>query len=262
MSRINVGDLRIGYAEAGKGNKNLPLVFLHGVGSDKSVWDFQLKELSKNRRVVALDYAGYGESDLPAEDLTRAVVAAYVFKTLDALEIERAHVCGLSFGGIIALEMFAQNANRIESLALADAFAKHPQAEEIVERTFSFLEKMTMREFAERRVEVLLMPDAPEEVRRAVVETFSMIPKQTFRWASRAVWLADYRSLLKEINVPTLVMVGDGDRIAPPDLSEQLAANIENARLEIIENAAHLSNLDQPEIFNRLVAEFIENVER
>ena len=262
MSFVKIGDFKIGCGEAGKDGKNAPLVFLHGVGSDKSVWDVQLKELSKRRRVVALDCAGYGESDLPADDLTRVDVAAYVFKAFDALKIERAHVCGLSFGGVVALEMFKQNAPRVASLVLANTFAKHPNGAEIVERTFQAIEKFSMREFAEKRVEKLLTPHASQAVKANVVETMAKIPKRTFRWASRAVWLADYRGLLKEITAPTLVLCGDADEITPSALSEELAETIRGAQLEIIAGAAHLSNLDQPEIFNRLVGDFVEVVER
>lgn len=257
MSQIKVGDLQIGYSEAGERNGNAPLVFLHGVGSDKSVWNFQVKELSKNRRVVALDYAGYGESDLPASDLTRAEVAAYVLKAFNALKIERAHVCGLSFGGVAALEMLKQNPARLASLVLANTFAKHPQGEQIVERTFDAVEKLSMREFAERRVEKLLMPQTSQAVKETVIETMARISKETFRWASRAVWLADYTDLLSEINCPTLVVCGADDEITPPDLSQDLAENIKGARLEIVENAAHLSNLDQPNEFNSLIEHFI-----
>lgn len=258
MSRIRVGDLQIGYNEAGNESENAPLVFLHGVGSDKSVWDFQVKELSKNRRVVAFDYAGYGESDLPAKDLTREEIAAQIFAAMDALRIEKAHVCGLSFGGAIALEMFAQNPHRLRSLILADTFAEHPEGGQIVERTLAAIETFSMREFAERRVEMLLMPQVSDEIKSNVIETFARIPKQTFQWASRAVWLANYRNLLKKINVPTLVLVGASDKIAPPALAERLAGNIKDARLEIIENAAHLCNLDQPEKFNRLIRAFLD----
>lgn len=257
MSVVKVGDLKIGYKEVGEANGGAPLIFLNGVGSDKSVWDFQLQELSKKRRVVALDYAGYGESDAPSEDLTRKQIAAYVVGAMDALEIEKAHVLGLSFGGVIAFEMFAQSPRRIASLVLADAFAMHPRADEIVERTFSLVAKMSMRAFAEQRVEVLLMPETAQEIRRQVIETFGNIHKQTFRWATRAVWTADYRNLLPQINVPTLVLVGERDAVAPVELSEELAESIKNARLEIISGASHLSNLDKPRVFNELIEKFI-----
>lgn len=258
MSRIKVRDLQIGYDEAGKENETVPLVFLHGVGSDKSVWDFQVKELSRNRRVVALDYAGYGESDLPQKDLTRAEIAAYVFGALDALEIEKAHVCGLSMGGVITLEMFAQNPNRIASLILCNTFAKHPNGAEILNRSVNFIENNSMRELAEQRVEFLLAPETSNDIRRTVVETMARIDKKSYRWASDAVWTADYLELLPKINVPTLVIGGDLDQPTPPDLSRELAFNIKGAKMVIIQNAAHLSNLDQPRIFNELIKTFIE----
>ncbi len=259
MSVVEVRDLKIGYRQSGKANGNLPIVFLHGVGSDKSVWSEQIDYFSKSRRAAAFDYIGYGESDLSPRDLTREEIASFVFDSMDALKIEKAHVCGLSLGGIIALEMFKQSPERIKSLILADSFAKHPKADEIIERTFSLVEKITIREFAEQRVELLLMPDAPESIRNKVVETFSKIHKQTFRWASRAVWTPDYRGILSSVNVATLVLVGEHDRITPIELSEELAENIRGAKLEIIKNASHLSNLDQPQIFNDLIENFIEN---
>lgn len=260
MSRIKVGDLQIGYSEAGEKNEKTPLVFLHGVGSDKSVWDFQLKELSKNCRVVALDYAGYGESDVPADDLTRAEIAAYVFGALDALEIEKANVCGLSMGGVVALEMFAQTPERIASLVLANTFAKHPNGGEILKRSLDFVENHSMREFAEQRADFLLAPQTASEIRRSVVETMARIDKKSYRWASEAVWTADYLDLLPKITAPTLVVGGDLDQPTPPDLSRELAYNITGAKMVIIQNAAHLSNLDQPQKFNCSVENFLSDV--
>ncbi len=259
MSVVKVRDLKIGYRQSGKANGNLPIVFLHGVGSDKSVWSEQIDYFSKSRRAAAFDYIGYGESDLSPRDLTREDIASFVFDSMNALEIEKAHICGLSMGGGVAFEMFRQSPERIKSLVLADSFAKHPKADEIVERTFSLIEKMTMREFAEQRAKVLLMANAPKNIRNKVVEAFSKIPKQTFRWATKAVWTLDYRSILPSINIPTLVLVGEYDQIAPLELSRELTENIPGAKLEIIKNASHLSNLDQPQIFNDLIENFIEN---
>lgn len=257
MSVIKVGDLNIGYGEAGGNNEKLPLVFLHGVGSDKSVWDFQVKELSNERRVVAFDYPGYGESDLPENNLSREEIARYIFGALNAFSIEKAHVCGLSMGGVIALEMFAQNSNRIASLILANTFAKHPAGAEMAARSIDFVENNSMREFAAQRVDFLLAPETPVSIRAEVVETMARIYKKSYGWASRAVWTADYIDLLPKINVPTLVIGGDLDQPTPPALSRELAYNIGGAKMVIIQNAAHLSNLDQPRIFNELVENFI-----
>lgn len=257
MSVVKVKDLNVGYTEAGNSIENLPLVFLHGVGSDKSVWDFQVKALSKKRRVVAFDYPGYGESELPENDLTRREIAAYIFGAMDALAIEKAHICGLSMGGVIALEMFAQSPHRIASLVLANTFARHPTGAEMAARSVNFVKEKSMREFAEQRVDFLLAPDTSNDVRRQTVETMARIDKKSYGWASLAVWTVDYLDLLAKINVPTLVIGGDLDTPTPPDLSRELAYNIVGAKMVIIQNAAHLSNLDQPEIFNSLIENFL-----
>jgi 3-oxoadipate enol-lactonase len=94
---------RTGFAESGGGDA-VPIVFLHGVGSDKSVWRPQLAHFGETRRSVAFDYPGYGESDMLA-GASRDDFAAAIFAGMDALEIPRAHICGLSLGGVIAIAL-------------------------------------------------------------------------------------------------------------------------------------------------------------
>lgn len=257
MSVIKIHDFKIGYTEAGQTGDKTALVFLHGVGSDKTVWQNQLAYFGKTRRTIAFDYPGYGESDLALHNLTRAEIAEYLIAGLKWLEIEKANVCGLSMGGVIALEIYKQQPELIESLILCNTFAKHPTGREIVERSAQLLENRTMREFAEQRVGALLAPNTSDEVRQTTIETMAQIDKRTYAWSSPAVWTADYLELLPKINVPTLIIGGALDQPTPPALSIELANKIPHAQLEIIENAAHLSNLDQPEIFNRLIAKFI-----
>jgi 3-oxoadipate enol-lactonase len=253
MARITVNGLDIGYSERGGGDA---IVFLHGVGSDKSVWARQLEHFSRKWRAVALDYPGYGESDMPAGDLDRAAIAAYILGALDELGIAVAHTVGLSMGGVIALEMALQQPSRLRSLVLADSFAWHPDADGILARTRNALATMTMQEFAEARVRVLLAPSAPEALQREVVETMGRIDKRVYAWTSVAVWTPDYRGDLPRIAIPTLVVVGEHDQPTPPALSEALQAGIPGAKLAIIPNAGHISNIDNPAVFNRVVAEF------
>jgi 3-oxoadipate enol-lactonase len=168
-----------------------------------------------------------------------------------------AHTVGLSMGGVIALEMALQQPSRLHSLVLADSFAWHPDAEGILARTRNALATMTMQEFAEARVHVLLAPSAPEALKREVVETMGRIDKRAYAWASVAVWTPDYRGDLLQIVIPTLVVVGEHDQPTPPALSEALQAGIPCAKLATIPNAGHISNIDNPAVFNRVVEEFI-----
>ncbi|MDQ3144916.1 MAG: alpha/beta hydrolase, partial [Pseudomonadota bacterium] len=116
---------------------------------------------------------------------------------------------------------------------------------------------MPRRELAESRAPLLLGATASEAARNEVIETMAGIDPRAYRLGAAAVWLADQRDRAAAITVPTLVLVGDEDRITPPALSEQLAALIPGAALRVISNAGHLSNLEQPTVFNRAVEQFL-----
>ncbi len=257
MARIATPQGHIGYTEAGSGPA---LVFLHGVGSDKRVWAEQIAHFSPHYRAIAFDYPGYGESDLSAVPLGRPEIAAALWAALTALGVERAHLVGLSMGGVIALEMWRQGAARIASLTLADTFAWHPQADMLVKRSHDAIQTMTMRAFAEARVGGLLGPHATEASRAAVIEQMGGIDKGTYHWSTLAVWTPDDRADLPAIALPTLVLVGEHDHVTPLALSETLAAGIAGARLVVLPDAGHISNLDNPAAFAAAIDAFLARV--
>ena len=133
MGQIETARGRIGYVEKGGGNE-APILFLHGVGSDKSVWQPQIEHFGKTRRTVAFDYPGYGESEF-VDGATRDDFAAAILAAMDALGIDHAHICGLSLGGVIAIALHSAAANRCQSLIIADSFAVHPDGQEIHDRS-------------------------------------------------------------------------------------------------------------------------------
>ena len=102
----------IGYAEAGGGEKT-PIVFLHGVSSDKRVWRPQLEHFGRTRRAVAFDYPGYGESDPAPEGTTRDDYASAIISAMHELGIDRAYICGLSLGGVVAIAMCHADSKRV-----------------------------------------------------------------------------------------------------------------------------------------------------
>ena len=245
----------LGAAEAGSGA--MPIVFLHGVGSDKSVWAPQLAHFGKSRRAVAFDYPGYGESEPAPGGTSRDDYAAAIFAGMDALGIDKAHICGLSLGGVVAIAMHALAPERCASLILADTFAVHPDGPGIYAR--SLAASTDLRALAEARVDFLLAPGALDDVRSEVIETMAAIDPAAYRIGAEAVWLADQSDRAAAIDVPTLVIVGEADRPTPPELSRELAALIPGAELATIPGAGHISNLERPAEFDRLVEEFIGN---
>lgn len=248
----------IGYEEAGSGAAT-PIVFLHGVGSDKSVWRPQLRHFGESRRAIAFDYPGYGDSDPAPEGTTRDDYASAIISAMHELGIDRAHVCGLSLGGVVAIAMCHADASRCASLILADTFAAHPDGQAIYER--SLAASNDLRAAAEARVDILLAQPADPEVRREVVETMARIAPSAYRLGAEAVWLADQRDRAHDIRVPTLVLCGTEDKVTPPALSKELTHLIPGATYEPIEGAGHLGNLERADAFDTLVGAFIRGVD-
>ncbi len=255
MGRVIIaGGQAIGVDEAGGGDA-IPIVFLHGVGSDKSVWAPQLAHFAPSRRALAFDYPGYGDSDPAQPGTTRDDFAAAMWGAMAALGIERAHICGLSLGGVIAIAMHHAAPERCASLVLADTFAVHPDGPAIYERSVAASEQMS--ELAAARTPVLLARGASEDLHQEVRETMARIDPEAFRIGAEAVWLADQRDRVAAIQVPTLVLVGGEDTVTPPELSQDLADMIPGAELHTLAGAGHLANIERPADFNPLVEEFI-----
>ena len=246
----------IGFAQQGSDGRT-PIVFLHGVGSDKSVWRPQLAHFGQNRRAVAFDYPGYGDSEF-VDGATRDDFAASVLAAMDSLGIDRAHICGLSLGGVVAIALHSVAPERCASLILADTFAVHPQGQAIYDR--SIAASSDMPAFAEARVGALLVSEDPA-VRSDVIDRMGGTDPQAFRIGARAVWLANQRDRAASIRVPTLILFGDLDTVTPPALSRELAQLIPGSRLHVIDGASHLANLDKPAEFNRAIDDFLSAIE-
>ena len=170
--------ISIGYQESGSGDRT-PIVFLHGVGSDKSVWHPQLEQFSQQRRAIAFDYPGYGDSDPAPEATTRDDYSASILSAMSELGVGWAHICGLSLGGVVAIAMHHAAPDRCASLILADTFAVHPQGRSIYER--SLAGSRDLPAMAEARVDVLLAQPVDPKVRREVVQTMSRIDPAAYR---------------------------------------------------------------------------------
>lgn len=259
MSIIQTRVGQIGYLEQGGGDAT-PILFLHGVGSDKSVWQPQLDQFGMRRRAIAMDYPGYGDSDF-RDGATRDDYATAAFALLDALGIERAHICGLSLGGVVAIAMHELAADRCASLTIADSFAVHPEGRAIYDRSVAASQAMSMADLAAARATALLGEAASPALQVEVIATMGRINPAAYRLGAEAVWLADQRDRAARIRVPTLILCGDEDRVTPWLLSEQLAVLIPHARLVMVNGAGHLANVEQVKIFNDAVTTLLNEAE-
>lgn len=245
-----------------RGNGGIPLLFLHGVGSDRTAWHGQLERFGQERMAIAIDMPGYGDSEYgPSEVEGRTEFARAALAVLDALGLQRAHVCGLSLGGVIALAMVSLAPERVASLVLADTFARHPDGAAILERSLAGAKTLGMAGLADSRADVLLAEPTDPQVRRAVIATMTRIDPAAYARAAEAVWLADQRAAAGAVGCPTLILCGSEDRVTPPGLSEELKTLIPHAALVEIAGAGHLPNLEKPAVFDRVLAAFLSEVE-
>jgi pimeloyl-ACP methyl ester carboxylesterase len=277
MSTARVGGIELFYEEHGAGD---PLLLIMGFATDSTAWLFQIPEFAQRFRTITFDNRGVGRSSKPAGPYTIHQMADDALGLLDRLEVGRAHVLGLSMGGMIAQELVLRHPERVRSLILA---ATYPEPDEETERTRQFtLDQMGGRVAASGEVQIDLTALNPLLLFQHLLPlVFSQefiatqLPKlmQLFGGAlqygfSMEAILGQMQALmghkatdrLHRIPVPTLVVTGDADRLIPPANSDILAANIPGARLVKVPGGTHGFNIEQPAAFNRTVLDFLAGI--
>ncbi len=259
-ARIAVQDVELGVDVRGSG---AAVLFVHGFPFDRSMWRHQLAGLSRWKR-IAPDLRGVGESNAPADGYSIARYADDLIGVLDALEVDRAVVCGLSMGGYIAFELMRRYAPRVSGLVLCDT---RPEADtEEGRRGREELVQIALERGAEAVGERLLprllapttLADQPE-----VVEQYREMTRRVsvpgMVGALRAMRdRPDSTPVLAEIHVPTLVMVGSDDQVTPPAVALEMSRAIAGAELAVIAGAGHLTPLEQPLVASRALESFLE----
>jgi 3-oxoadipate enol-lactonase len=243
-----------------------PWVMLsHGLATDISMWDELVEALSDRYRVLRYDARGHGGSAAPAGDYTLDMLVADAVGILDALGVEQCHVAGLSMGGMIAIGMLINHPKRVKSAVIADS--RHTTTPEFTEAWLQRADAVRMQgieAIVESTVSRWSSAGLAERNPAAIAQMDSMIRKTSangYCGCAAALARLDYGSRLKEINAPALVICGSEDHGAPPANSRQMQAMIKDARFLEINQAGHISNIEQPIIFNAAVRNFLDDVE-
>jgi len=261
---------RLFYDEHGESRRggDPAIVLLHGLMFDGGMWRKQIESLSSLGRVVVIDGPGHGKSEPPP----RFMLEEHADALLDAvgdLDIPRALVVGLSWGGMVAMRLALQHPARVAGLALLDTSAERQSlSERIRYRAFVAMHRrvgipygMFLKEIAP-----LLFADRTIATRPELVEASYRRAMGFERdGASRAslavvVHRTSILEKLDRIRVPTLVMCGREDRATPPDKSEQIARAISGSRFVMLDGAGHMSPLEDPEAVNQHLVPFARSV--
>lgn len=260
MALVRVGDADIHVRQWGDGE---PLLLLHGLGGDSRLWKEQVEPFSRHYRMIAVDLRGFGGSDKPRDPAAYSIASLTrdIAGVADALGLTGLHVAGTSMGGFIAQTLALSHPDLCRSLVLAHTAARMSIPADILAARTEALGRLSMGEYAQMLVGQALAPASAERLRDEIIGVIGGNDK----WAYTQVLtkgLADFdlRDQVGNVDVPTLVLVGELDRVIPPEHGRDLAARIPGAQLATISSAGHLSYLEQPEAFNKAVLDFLASI--
>jgi 3-oxoadipate enol-lactonase len=234
------------------------VALIHGLGASAQIWREQIAALKDRYTVVACDARGHGQSSGNGE--CSVMAAAQDLKSvLDHLGLGACHLVGMSTGGPVALSFAAAWPAAVCSLVLADTFAKPVEgSKERVEATAEAIAYVSMEEFGTQYAAETLLPSTSLDLQDELAAMVAKVNPKVYIQLMRSAVLGDFTATLAAIQVPTLVLAGEEDTIAPKPASEFLAANIAGATLAVVPAAGHLSCLDNPVAFNALLGQFLD----
>ena len=257
-------ELEMAYLDVGAGPA---VLMLHGFPFDKSMWAAQLPALTAaGFRVVVPDLRGLGETKAAGEISTMDDMAHDAAALLDHLQIDEAIVCGLSMGGYVAFEFAHLFPSRVRGLVLSGTRAPADTEQEKAgrEQQVQTMLRAGMVPISIATVPKLLAERTRTEKPDVVKRVRTMITRADPKGAAAAqrgmMARRDYTVDLTNTNVPTLIIVGRDDPIRPVSDAEFMHERIRNSRLEIIEDAAHMTNLEQQEVFNDALVSFLNEL--
>jgi pimeloyl-ACP methyl ester carboxylesterase len=260
--KATINNVQLAYDDHGVG---LPVIFLHAFPLNRRMWQGELMALlgEGRYRLVALDWRGFGESEITNGISSMELFAGDVAGLMDALGIQNAILCGLSMGGYAAFAFLRKYPQRVAGLILADTRpgADTPEAQANRENVAQIAETQGTGAIADLQVPRLISeytrqyhPEVEARVRQLIDEA----TPQGVAAASRGMaQRADSTELLGGITCPTLVIVGEQDALIPPAVTQDYASRIPGAQFAVIPRAGHLSSLEQPEAFLQAIGGFL-----
>lgn len=271
MPKAKVNGININYRIEGQGE---PLVMIQGIGADRTAWRFHTPTFKKHYRVVTFDNRGVGKSDKPTGPYSTKMMADDTVGLMNHLDIEKAHILGVSMGGLIAQELAINYPERVLRLVLISTFARRDESSGLSPELFQalgydegyseddFLRNtpvieqvatsvyLALNKRLYKIIALLLMPLIKFQIRQ--MGTTGILGQQ------EALLGHDTADRLGIIKAPTLVITGSKDRVFKPSSSEVIAELIPNARLVKVDGGSHSFALEMRSRFNREVLDFLK----
>ena len=262
MPTIRANGIDVHYIVAGRG---APVVLLAGLGGDHLSWGLQVPAFRARHRTIAIDNRGCGRSSSPDDPYTTRLMAADTMGVLDHLGVERAHLVGVSLGGMIAQEIALAHPARVLSLQLHSTGARADAYLGVLLDTWRLVRAQLGREMVQQSMALWLFgrrtfaerPDLIEMLmRQATVHPYA--PSDVgFARQGEAVVTHDALDRLAAVASPTLITAGEDDVLVPTRFAHEMAERIPHAELHIVPEVGHMWCWEKPEEFNALALDFI-----
>ena len=263
--KVIVSGAELHYEVAGN-VESRPIVLIHGFPFSHEMWQSQVELLRSEFRVISYDVRGHGSSAVGDGQYMLEFFVDDLIALLDHLKIDKTIVCGLSMGGYIALRSVERNPERFSAMVLCDTSPEADTNEAKLRRAANIMavKREGVKAFAETLLKTVFAPeslrkrpDAVQTTRRSIESNSSTgICGTLLALASRT----ETTSSLPRMNLPTLILVGELDKLTPPSISQMMQSKLPNSELYIIPGAAHLSNLENPAEFNKHLLEFLKHL--
>ena len=242
------------------------VIFLHGIGGNKDNWNFNFPILSKHFLCVAWDTRGYGESDDYEGELSFDEIINDLLRVYKYFDKKKAHIIGLSMGGQIACLFYEKHPDKVQSLVLCDTHFG-----------LGNLEKKEVEKFINSRKKPLLNGLEPKDIALPVTKTLigdpnnkvainelvssmNKLHKESYLKTIDASMSTFHDHIFQKIDIPTLIVVGEKDSLTPPSMALKIHQLIKNSKFLIIEEAGHLTNIENPKVFNDKVLLFLKKI--
>ncbi len=271
MPHVAIGDVDLYYESHGA--PGLPtIVFIGGWASYRWIWFRQIPYLKERYRCIVFDNRGSGRSSKPDYPYTMDMFASDTVGLMEALNIETAHVLGISMGGLIAQQIAISYPEKLRSLIIVSSHFGGPNHIPIDDKTLALLgaiptETISREQSMEMRYRATFSPQFLQENRSLIEltqEWANKHPAPLFAQVHQASATSAFNaeSELKKISAPTLILHGDSDLAVPTRNGELLDQRISNSKLKIIKDASHFVIIEKHEEFNNEVMNFIDEVEQ
>jgi 3-oxoadipate enol-lactonase len=260
MAYVENQGAKIYWEEQGEG---LPLVLIMGLASTIDMWHRTRPVMAKHFRTILVENRGVGRSDVPVPPYTIATMASDVKAVMDAAGIEKAHLFGISMGGMIAQEFTLNYPERVRSLVLGCTNFGGRQVKPAAPKVLDILKArglMTPEDAARSMAPFVYDANTPRErVEEDLRIRVKWFPKNEGYFGQLGAILSwESRERLPQIKAPTLVLHGETDELVPPENGKLIADLIPDSKLVMLKNASHIFMTDQPELSHQLILNFFK----